>query len=609
MRTHSTAASSTANTARPEAISTARGKALWRSLDELADTDEFRRWLHHEFPPGSLDHLAGISRRRFLKILAASFALAGGVSCDSGPPRFIVPYVQEPEPIVPGKPLYFATALTRNGYALGVLVESHTGRPTKIEGNIHHPASLGSTDIFAQAELLTLYDPDRSQAAYFRNGINTWDQFARDLAARLGELRARNGRGLYLLTGAISSPTLLRQIQQILDLFPQARWHAYEPVTDENTRLAGRTAFGRDVDLIHRLDRADVIVSLDADFLLESPGRVRYAREFSNRRRARAGEAFDPRTMNRLYVVEPTLTLTGANADHRLPMRASRIGAWARQLARELGLAVPQTGPPQLDEASQRWARVVAQDLQRHPGAGLILVGDAQPADVHVLAHAMNTALGNVGRTILPIEPVAMRAGGEGPPASLIELVEAIDAGEVDTLIILDRNPIYDAPADLRFEERLSRVPFSVHMGLYRDETAQQCLWHLPMTHELESWSDARAFEGTVTILQPLITPLYRGRTAHELMAMLAGETNLTAYQIVRQTWQARAGQGDFESWWQEALRRGVVPDTAAPVLALSPDARAILDAVGSSTVQADEGSSLEITFKPDPTLWDGRYA
>ncbi|MFW6058877.1 MAG: TAT-variant-translocated molybdopterin oxidoreductase [Phycisphaeraceae bacterium] len=588
------------------------GKTFWRSLDELADTAEFRRWLQREFPAGAFDRLEGVSRRQFLKAMAASFVLMGALpGCGNEQRQKIVPYVSEPA-IVPGEALFYATTLTHVGFGMGVLAESHTGRPTKIEGNAAHPASLGATDVFRQAAVLTLYDPDRSQAVRRDGSVSTWNDFTGALRERLRRAEASDGRGVRLLTGRVTSPTLLAQIGELLDRLPGARWHRHEPTEDYGAEIAANVAFGRRVQPVYHFEHAARILSLDADFLFAMPGSVRYARDFADRRRVREGAGIDADRMNRLYVAEPGVSMTGANADNRLAVSARHVAAVAREVGEQLGVSVParaeQRSPPQ---AVTRWARIVAEDLQAHRGEALVLAGPTQPAWVHALVHLINETLEAHGRAVASVEPFDVATAHT--PGTLAELTEAMAAGEVETLLILDANPVYTAPYDLNFAAHLQRVRFTAHMGLYRDETARRCRWHAPLAHELETWSDARAYDGTASIVQPLIEPMYRGQSPHVLFATMLGEAVPDDREVVRAYWRQWFGEDDFEQWWHDVLRSGVVPGTEAAAVNVSVDRQAVEAAVarglGESAMEPEENGALELTFAPDPTVWDGRYA
>jgi MoCo/4Fe-4S cofactor protein with predicted Tat translocation signal len=579
-------------------LRTAGGPEYWQSLDELADTPEFRRLLHREFPQGASELTDPVSRRTFVRLMGASLALAGVTACTRQPAETIVPYVRQPESMVPGKPLYFATAAPLAGYATPVLVESHEGRPTKVEGNPDHPVNRGSTDVFAQASVLDLYDPDRSQALTWRGEIRPWGAFLTAIKAAVEAKRGVDGDGVRLLTGSVTSPTLAGQLSQLLAEFPAMKWHRYEPVGRDAVREGARLAFGEDVDVHYRLHQAQVVVALDADLLGSGPTSLRHGREFAEGRRVTGGR----REMNRLYAIEPTPSATGFAADHRLPARAGSVGPFALCLGAALG--VPGSVAVPLPTELGSWIQPLARDLQTHRGASIVAAGDGQPAAVHALAHAINQALGNVGRTVFYTEPV--EAGPADQGASLRQLAADMDAGKVATLVILDANPVYSAPADLKFDERLmGKVPLRIHLGLHHDETAAFCHWHIPAAHYLESWSDARAADGTVSLIQPLIAPLYNGRTVHEVVgAMVSQQSGQSSHDIVRGYWQRRTGLQDaeFERFWRRSLHDGLVADTAAPekaVTARPVDPGAI----------ARPRQDVEIVFRPDPTVFDGRFA
>jgi MoCo/4Fe-4S cofactor protein with predicted Tat translocation signal len=576
----------------------AGGPEYWRSLDELADTPEFQELLHREFPQGASELVDPVSRRTLLKLMGASLALAGVTACTRQPAERIVPYVKQPEELVPGNPLFFATAMSLAGFAVPILVESHEGRPTKAEGNPDHPESRGAASVFAQASVLGLYDPERSQTLTYRGEIRPWGSFLTALKAAVDARRGQGGEGLRLLTGSITSPTLANQLQQLLAELPAMRWHQWEPAGRDQAREGARLAFGEYVDARYHLDRADVIVSLDADLLGSGPGSLRLAREFAAGRRLTGGR----REMNRLYVVEPTPSATGSVADHRLPLQAGNVGGFALALA--TALQVPGASRPGGAREYSGWVAPLARDLQQHRGRSLVVAGDAQPAAVHALAHAINQSLGNVGVTVSYTEPV--EANPTDQLASLGELAADMKAGRVETLIVLDSNPVYTAPADLGFGERLmAKVPLRIHLGLYDDETAAFCHWHVPMAHDLESWSDARAADGTVTIVQPLVAPLYNGKTAHEVVgAMSSKSAGQSAHDIVRAYWQQRSGVPDalFEKLWRKALHDGMVEGTEAA-------ARAVTARPVDSGSIAAGGKGREIVFRPDASVFDGRFA
>ena len=571
-----------------------RGPRFWRSLEELAGTEAFQEYLGREFPSEASEWTDPSSRRTFLRLMGASLALAGVTGCGINKPEKIVPYVRAPEEIVPGKPLFFATALTLEGYALGVLVESHMGRPTKIEGNVDHPASLGSTDAVTQASILTMYDPDRSQTVAHNGRVSTWSDFLAVAARVRREKLERKGAGLRILARTTTSPTLIGLYRSLLRDMPQARFHLDEPVGRENAKAGAKLAFGRDVCVRKHVDRADVILSLDDDFLACGPARVADARAFAARREPESGS----KTPNRLYVAEATVTVTGAMADHRLPIPAGRIPAVAQAIARAVGVDVPAPAEEVVREHAE-WIRAVADDLKAARERALVTAGATQPPEVHALAHAMNAALASAGRTVEYLEPIEYVEN----VGTLAELATDMEAGKVDTLVILSANPVYDAPADLDFARRMAeKVKLRIHLGLYEDETAALANWHVPEAHELEMWGDARAFDGTATIQQPLIAPLYSGRSAIEVVAALAGRSDRVPLDLVRDQWLEHKRDGDFESFWKRSVHDGFVANSAAEPVSVTVKG-------GPFVPKTRPVSGLEIVFRADPSIYDGRYA
>jgi len=571
---------------------------MWRSLEQLSGTPESRDYLDHEFPK-NVESIDNINRRDVLKLMAASAAMAGLSACTKLPTEKIVPYVNPPEQIIPGRPLFYATSFTRGGVSTGVLVESHTGRPTKIEGNPEHPGSLGGTDLFMQASILSLYDPDRSQAVIFDGRVSSWADFSAAMSnARTG--LASRGAGVRLLTETVTSPTLGSQIKAFLARYPDAKWHQYEPSSGDSVREGARLAFGKPVNTVYHFDLADVVVSLDADFLNEGPGHVRYAREFASRRDLSAGASSK---LNRLYAVESMTTSTGALADHRLPLRSSDVEAFARQLAS--GVGVSAAGGNSNAKLPADWIAAAAQDLAAHKGASIVIAGEHQPPIVHALAHAINAALGNTGKTVTYTDSI--EANPVNQIESLRDLVNDLNAGKVDFLIIIGANAVYDAPADFDFATAMMKARLRVHSGLYHDETAELCNWHVPAAHYLESWSDGRAYDGTASIVQPLIAPLYDNHSAHEILVLFTGDTGRPGHDIVQGYWQSQRSEKDkaFEAMWETALHDGVIAGTALPAISVSSHA----DFAAPAQSASGDASSLEIVFRPDPSIGDGEYA
>jgi len=556
------------------------GNEYWRSLDELS-RDDFDEVVESEFPQGALALERGVDRRDFVKLMGASMALAGMAACNR-PAEKIVPYVRQPEGLIPGKPLFFASAMTISGYAHGVLVESHMGRPTKIEGNPDHPSSLGATNAFMQASILGLYDPDRSQVVRHLGEISTWSEFLATLQPAL------KGGGVRLLTQTITSPALGAQIQQFLAQSPGAKWHQWEPAGGHNVREGLRLAFGSYANAVYHFDKANVVVSLDSDFLDSGPGHLRYARDFSSRRKVRKGTT----SINRLYVIESGPTGTGSLADHRLAVSPSEVAGYARGIAVGLGL-VPgvMTG----------WVAALVRDLQKNRGASIVIAGDGQPPAVHALAMAINQALGNLGSTITITDPVEVAPVNQLD--SLRQLVADMNAGAVQTLIIAGGNPVYDAPTDIPFVKAMDKVPFRAHLSPYYDETSMHVHWHIPETHYLESWSDARAHDGTVSIVQPLIAPLYNGRSPHELLGALLGGLDQSPYDVVRAYWSSKAGALNFNATWRKWLNDGVIAGSALPAKT------ATVTPIPPTTDNRQPTTGYEIRILPDPNIYDGRYA
>jgi MoCo/4Fe-4S cofactor protein with predicted Tat translocation signal len=568
----------------------AKGKKYWRSLDELADTPEFQAAVEREFPAMAQEWVDPVSRRGFLKIMGASMALAGMAGCTKQPDEQIYPYVKAPEDLILGKPMYFATAHPFATGALPLLVKSDEFRPIKVDGNPEHAYNRGSSDPYAQGTLLALYDPDRSKHVTYKGESRDWPEFAeafRDKAAT-----TKDGAGIYFLSATMTSPTLARQWSEVQKAYPQAKLVQYEPA------IAG-TFLEKGLNVQYDLSQADVIVSLDADFLSGAsyPGFHKLVRDYANRRKQ------PENGMNRLYSVESTTTTTGMKADHRLGLRASEIPAFAAALAEAVGVAGVNVPSYAWTAEQQKFLAVVAKDLKAHAGKSAVLPGLYQDGSVAELALAINSALGNVGNAVVV---------GSGPAIPLPSdqlgdfkaLVADLNAGKVDWLVILDSNPIYDAPADLKFADAFNKANVVAHLGQYYDETAQLSHWHIPAAHYLESWSDARAYDGTISIVQPMIEPLYNGRSAHHVFQALLDNPVLSPYEAVRQTWQSTI-KGDFETGWRKALHDGWIADTVAIAPAKTSADAAFRGKIPTPTPK----DAIEVIFRPDPNVYDGRWA
>ncbi len=728
------------------------GKTYWRSLDELSQKPGFNEMLRREFPGQAPKDWAPLPRRDFLKLMGASLALAGLSGCAFQPNEKIVPYVNQPESIVPGIASYYATAMPFSGYALGLLAKSTDGRPVKVEGNPDHPTSggetpidpgkgkpnfkkRGSTDVFAQASLLTMYDPERSQTIRRSGASSNWDTFVGEITQQIQASR-RNSKGadFAIITETITSPTQISLMNDLRDLMPELRWVSYEPVNRDNVTAGTRLAFGRDLHPVYHFDRADVIVSLDCDFMLEEPGRVAHAREFIDGRRVTDKTA--RQKMNRLYVIESTSTITGAAADHRFPVKAAQVDGIARALAQAIGVS-GGAGAQQVTAEQNKWVQEIANDLKASRGRVIVVAGANQPPAVHALAMAMTEGLSgnsNNGATFARTLPgngnaatITYHAPIEGAPvphlAGLASVVDEMKAGKIKTVLVMGTNPAYTAPRDLEFAKAFNNVPFRAHIGLYEDETSNLCTWHVPEAHYLEQWSDARAIDGTVSIVQPIIMPLYEAcKSPLEVLAMMVGNVNSSGYDIVRGQWARTKGlvndgtlaaasvQGElaknstltqsgasgltsqgvnngtaqglsngpmtgaqggvaanspvvnnavvnggvatnngtinggamngvtpmkpatngatrnsaaaiggagagasgvaagtpdafaFDRFWQEAVHSGVIKGTAAPAINVTAGALNL-------PAQTVIGPGIEVNFRPDPTIWDGRFA
>ncbi len=574
-----------------ELVASGKGKEIWRSFEDLAETDEFQEYVKGEFPRHS-SAVLNLNRRDFLKLLGASVAFAGLTGCVPRIDETIMPYVTPPEQMIPAVPVYFASAMPMGGYARGVVVKTNMGRPIKVDGNPKHPDTMGRSDIFMQASILNLYDPDRAKEVSSGGQNRGWEAFTGALAAAVSGLGSSQGAGLRILTGNVTSPTLLSQIQTILRKYPAAKWHIFEPAGMEQYDGA-RLAFGQPVESLYSIEKSRVILSLDNDFMFRDGGLMREQLGFAAGRQATTGET----SMNRLYVVESSLSITGSNADHRLAVQARQVEAFARAIAAKLGV---NAGQPAGSIPGASWIEPLAADLLNNKGASLVLAGNRQPPVVHALAHAMNQALGNVGQTVTYLSPVSAKP--ENPYASLLNLAQDLDTGAVDVLLILDTNAAYSAPGDIPFRRVIAKAKFSAYLGMYADETAAACQWHVPATHYLEMWGDARSSDGTISIIQPPIEPLYNSKSPYEFLAAFLGQATAKGYDLVRAYWQGQMKGGSFEQSWQQALSDGVIAGTDSEPVSVNAQTASL---PGPSA----PGQGLEIVFEPDPTIWDGSFA
>ncbi len=566
---------------------------MWRSLSELENRPDFAEALGREFPRGAdVYEDSGLSKRDFLKLMGASMALAGvGLSGCRRPESFIVPLTEGVEWTIPGKFLYYATSMPTRLGAIPLIATTSDGRPTKLEGNPLHPYSNGGTDAFAQASILDLYDPNRSKEIKRDGAVVGADK----LAEYLAKISQQSGEGLAILADGQQSPTRARLRDELLAKYSGAIWAEYEPLGASESAAAVEASFGANVRVVPNFAEADVILALDSDFLNPSGVGPAYARDFYTRRQPDGNE------MNRLYVVENHYSNTGGLADHRLRLRASDIGAFAAALAAKVGAEGGTAFAAPSASLNEEWIDGVAKDLLAHKGKSIVLVGPDQPAAVQALGMAINQALGNVGTTVKAIQT---------PPAeisSIADVAEAIRQAKVRNLIILGGNPVYDAPADLGFDQLVTQVPSTLHLSLFADETSQACEWSVPATHYLEAWGDSWTFDGTHSSVQPMIMPLYEGISQLEVLAQLLGQPRPVGPELVRKTFEDKTGQSGeaLESAWNEFLRSGFVADTAFSEAPLSFNA----GAAQAIPFTQQEAGDMEVVFLQSSSVDDGRYA
>ncbi|MBX3118100.1 MAG: TAT-variant-translocated molybdopterin oxidoreductase [Fimbriimonadaceae bacterium] len=573
-----------------------KGKEFWRNLDQVAETPEFRRWADDEFP--ERQSMLEVDRRSFIKLMGATMVMASLAGCRHLPEDKIVPRVVAPEDQVPGKPLSYATAMTLNGFAKPLWATSRSGRPVKLDGNGDHPASLGSTDVLGQMAIWTMYDPDRQQVVQEGPLPSSWDSYFADVRTSLEQKR---DAGVAILTGTVTSPTLAAVIQKFVSAYPNTTWHQYESTSRDNVREGSKMAFGGYYEAVYDFKNADVVFSLDADFFATGPGNVRYARDFATRRQVSPS----PDNLNRMYAVESTPSMTGAAADHFVGVKPSQVESVAFAIASRLGVDVAGAKTPIdgvfLDSA--------VADLQAAGSRGLVIAGDHQPPVVHALAHAINATLGSVGTTVRYIASPEVRP--ENHTASIKALVDRIAAQKVDHLIILGGNPAYTAPTDIDFASAMRKVHKVSYLGLYADETANALTpegstgggrWFLPSTHFLEEWGDARSFDGTLTSIQPLIAPLYEGKSATELLLSLMGDPRKVR-DVMRETWKSWLPAGNAEHEFERVLEVGLLKGSSSPQVSVS------LAGSASAWPRTAPSNNPELLVLPDPTIHGGEFA
>lgn len=574
------------------------GYKYWRSLDSLSSSPEFNKWVEREFQENASEMLESGSRRTLLKLMAASFGLAGATACRR-PVEKILPHSHGVEGYVHGKPMHYATAVSTGGAATGLIVESHDGRPTKVEGNPRHPYSLGATSAHTQALILNLYDPDRARTVKRKGARTSWDEFSAWARDEFSAGKQGDGAGLRILSERSSSPTLAALKGDIAKKFPQAQWVEFEPVNFDNARLGTQMAFGQQLEPHYQFDKADVIVALDSDFLGLDSTSILPVKQFSSRRRVETPKD----EMSRLYVAESNFTITGGMADNRLRIRSSEIGAFVLALAKELNITGGELKVPGNQSGkSAKFIAAIAKDLNAHRGRSIIVAGPRQPAAVHALVALINQAMGNAGATVVYTRPVV------DPTDSLAQakqLASDLKAGSVKTLVILGGNPVYSLPADLDFAAAMKRAA-TVALLDDENETWAEAEWQLPAAHPFEAWGDARSLDGTASIQQPLIAPLYGGKSALELAAVIAGAEKTKGHDLVKSYWSAQWG-AEAEKRWKKSLFDGFIEGTKMETVNPAVTAAASF-AQAQAAIQAP-GQGIEVTFHPSASAYDGRFA
>ena len=579
----------------------ATGKTYWRSLEANSNSAGFVRWVEREFQENAPELLENSSRRNLLKLMAASFGLAGATACRR-PVEPILPHAKGVEGMIHGKPLHYATLASVGGAATGLIVECHDGRPTKVEGNPRHPYSLGATSAHAQALVLGVYDPDRAKHVYHREARGSWDDFFAWAGKALTPEQLDGGAGLRILAERSSSPALEALRQDLLKRFPGSQWVEYDPVNFDNFRAGAEMAFGQPLEPHYQFDKADVVLALDADFLGLDSATILPVKQFSSRRRVETPES----SMNRLYAAESNYTLTGAMADHRVRVRASEVGALAMALARELNVSGAELKVlGNAGAKSDKFVAAVAKDLAAHRGRSLVVAGPRQPAAVHALVALINQSLGNTGATVTYTRP-AVVVSPASSLADVSQLAADLDAGRVKALLMLGGNPVYSLPADLQFGGAIKKAGVSIALTAEMNETWHAAEWRLPEAHPFEAWGDARALNGLASIQQPLIAPLFDGKPAIEIAAFLARGERVSGHDIVKSYWSAQWG-ADAAKRWQKALYDGFVEGTEFAVQSPVAAVPAVLAKVREQIRPAPEG--WEVVFFPSASVWDGRFA
>ncbi|MBP3191067.1 TAT-variant-translocated molybdopterin oxidoreductase [Natronogracilivirga saccharolytica] len=578
-------------------------QTYWRSLNELAQNEEYRKFAEREFPENATELTDGVSRRNFLQIMGASVALAGLASCRK-PVQKIMPYTRQPEHLVPGKPLFYATAVPFKGNLTGIVVETHEGRPTKIEGNDLHPESKGRTNSRMQAAILDMYDQDRSRKIRQDGSDRSWDDFVSFCNDHFSD----TDRSIAFISEASSSPSLLRLRGEALDKFPNARWVTFEPYNDESLLSGIHKAFGRRLRPLHHFGKSRITVSLNDDFMLDSDNDIVHIGDFAKSKAIPEDQNGKP---SRLYVAESNYSLTGSNADHRLRIKSSEIPLFVFALAGKLADSLDdlEAFSGYGNEFSDHsWISVLAEELLAHQGNSILTAGSEHDPDVHATVAAINFALGNTGETIDYLEVPHLEEDDQNERFS--ELVGEMNAGNIDTVIMVGANPVFTAPSDLRFNDALEQVQNRLHLSLHYDETSRASDWHVNRAHFLETWGDGYSWSGARSVIQPLIQPLFDGKSEVEFLHAVVHGEDESGHSIVRKTWQEQFFTDAFESNWNRVLHDGLQQDTGFTPADVSLDANFSAEAAGFLAMPAEiPANAIELVLKPDPKLHDGRFA
>lgn len=582
------------------------GKEYWRSLDQLAETDEFKQFLEREFPENASEMTNPVTRRKFLTLMGASVAFAGLAGCRR-PVEKIIPYVTAPENIVPGKSMQYATAMPFGLNSYGLVVESHVGRPTKIEGNKRHSVTMGKSNRLIQAEMLNLYDPDRSQSVLYNNEESSWAGFVNSWKKTYKTFVETKGKGLAVVSPSFASPTLYGIYEQFKKDLPEAIWVAHETVSDRNIYDGLEIAFGRVVQPKYDFSKAKIVLSLDSDFLLTETDDISATAGF-----AKARKVDETKEMNRLYVVENSYTSTGAMADHRLRLQTSMVEPFTMAVIDELkkqgqniNIDIKAEVAAQFD---RKWIKALVKDLVANKGQSLILAGRKQPAAVHAMVATINEALDARGKTVRYLQQKDVLRDNA---STLRNVIKAIDAGTVNTLVMMNVNPVYDAPVDLNFEEVFAKLKHSISFASHVDETAAKCEWHIPSSHFLESWNDVRAIDGMASVVQPLIEPLFKSIPLVQMAALVSSGEDKTAYDLVQETWKDRLVAGNFDRQWRKLLNEGVFKADVFKALSIKVNDKKVNTYLKENVVfrKAAATDNLEIVFQESAAIFDGRYA